>query len=172
VDIEFDAERSSKKYKEYFIRERNKRLDRKNLLVLIFMGLVFIALDMMFDADVLLFIGVFSLAIALSIFLYYYIKFGRASKQMSQYLDLMDVESERKFKYKFDEEKVAYESQNTYRETKWNLIKEFEDHGDDFYIFYERHILQDIISRELLGDENFELFKEIALNQVSKNNSV
>ena len=134
VDVEFDHERSSEKFSKYFVFERNKHLSIHHLLILLLFGLTLIFIGELFKLEFLTSLGIFSALVSFGIFMYYFIKYSKMSRRQSNYLRILDLASERNFKFKFDENIIAYEAPNSYREINWNLIKELEENEDDLYM--------------------------------------
>ena len=72
------------------------------------------------------------------------------------------------FVFKFNEEIIAYESENAKREIKWNLIQKYHENDKEIYLFLEGNQLFDIMSELIMGVGKYAIFKKILKNKIDR----
>ena len=77
-------------------------------------------------------------------------------------------ETEREFKFSFDEDEIIYESKRSFQKFKWNLIFNYEENNGDLYLYITGREAFDIISETVIGPDKFQKFKRLTEKNVNK----
>lgn len=162
VEIYFDLERSSKKYSVYYNYERSKLLKKRmpSYTIGVFCGVV-ILIGLLINSDLILHMGLIILTVYVLLYLFYWIRLEKIKNQFLHNLKRLDIESERKFTFGFDGEKIYSKSENAYKELNWNLVTDYEINDIDLYLYIGKRQLYDIYSEDVLGYEAYTRFKQM-----------
>ena len=67
------------------------------------------------------------------------------------------------FSFSYDDKRMVRKSKAQTSETLWEALSHIEMNGNDMYLYLKSGSLHDIISSRILGDVEFQAFKEVAL---------
>ncbi len=170
IEIEVLPERSKKLYSKY-VRFERKRLFKKMMLFPIFLiGCLIMLAYALFDLEFLLIFGMVLVVGSGSFILYYYSVFATYFARIAKNIDIQAKSEDKRFTFSFDENELKSVSKNMTLSTNWNLITDYDEDGDDIYIFSGNRQLCDIVSKRILGEQFFNEYRMILTSKISKKN--
>lgn len=97
--------------------------------------------------------------------LYYLLRFYAATNKFIKNLEKHNITSENLFRFGFNEEAFVRETENTKIEIKWKMVRNYEVNNGDIYLYLHEGELYDIISTSIIGQENFEKFRNLLMEK-------
>lgn len=160
VQVKFDKARTERIFGKYFKYERNKLFKEMPFFFMLGIAVLFFAIGFFAQLGFLLYMGYATLIFMVVALVFYFFRFKKALNDFVKAIEQSAAETEGEFTFSFDEEKMIYQSKKFKNEVKWEAIVSFEENGTDIYLFTEKNRLFDIISQEIIGEENYKTLKE------------
>lgn len=155
VKIKHNKERAERIYGKYFRYERNKLFKEMPFFFMLLIAAGFFAIGFFGQIGFLVYMGYATLIFMVVALVFYFFRFKKALRDFLKAIEDSAAESEGEFTFGFNEEIILYQSQKFKNEVKWETINSFEENGSDIYLFTEKHRLFDIVSQEVIGEENY-----------------
>lgn len=168
VDLVHDVERSKRIVRRYYEHQWRKELTKVPIFLIFFVCWSMVIIGLWKDSDLMYSTGFISLFFLIAFLFFCNWRHKSGLNRLMKEMDKQDIASERKFKFGFDDCKIYKETENTNQTVNWKLIKSFEVNEDDVYLFYQNHVLYDIISKEILGEIYFEKFVKMLNEKIKK----
>lgn len=167
IDLIFEVEKTRELYKRYFKFQRKKEFKKIPSVTLLSISALLALIGYFVKIDLLWIIGLISASLVSIFLFYYFIRFQIAYTNYSVKLKNSYKYLDKNFQFLFDSENIVYKSKNMTSEIKWNLITDYDVNGKDLYLFMENRELFDIISEQIIGKYQFDIFKEILTKNVT-----
>lgn len=167
LEITYNPEQSKKIFRKYFQFRQKQELRKLPIAWIFGLCIVLILAGILFKADFFWILGLIIFG-CVSMFLGTFIfRYRLVMIRFFKDLDRQTPQSEHVFLFSFDPEGISKKSQNVYNTIKWELIRSFEEHENDLYLYFENGELVDIISQSVLGNDLFEKFRNILVEKVT-----
>lgn len=165
IDIQFEPDLSKALYKKYFKFERKREFRKVPIKLLYGLWVVLILIGVSLQIDALWIIGSICAALTTVFLLYFFIKFQLVFNKFMKELKKKAASDDKDFQFGFNSGSIIYKSRNISSEIKWDMIKGYAINDNDIYLYIENRELLDIISKRILGEEMFENFRKMLLEQ-------
>lgn len=158
IEITANSERTKRLYKQYFRFERKRELQKFPFTVALAPCLLFICIGLLASIDFLLVLGYISFGIVSLFILFHLAKFEIYYYRLMKFVE---ERSSHNFIFSFNEDEIIYESEEGATQLKWTAIKGYTKNNTEIYIYRDQKQLIDIISKQIIKEETFNLFKDI-----------
>lgn len=128
-------------------------------------SLILIAAGYFWEITLLIILGAGMLLLLAVFLLYYLLRFYAATNKFIKNLEKHNITSENLFRFGFNEEAFVRETENTKIEIKWKMVRNYEVNNGDIYLYLHEGELYDIISTSIIGQENFEKFRNLLMEK-------
>lgn len=167
ISINFDSQITEGIYKRYFKFERKRFFKNVPVTELYLSFGIFTVLGVLFDVFLILILGAISLSL-FSIYIgFHYLQFALFVKRGKKYLNEMSGIMDNHYEFSFNDEMMIYKSENTSSETKWAMVDRYDINEGDVYLFLKEGRLFDIISGQIIGQDNYQAFLGILASHVN-----
>lgn len=159
--LRYNPEEAKAVFKRYVAFEKEKMF-RKIPVKLIYASLiVLMCIGFLSHIPVMMYGALGASVVVSGFLLFYQIKFTRYLQLISKEIDKNTSLHNQAYTFSFDEVEMIKDFPSFSDRTKWETIKSYEVNVDDVYLYREKKRLYDIVSKSLIGEENFAHFFDI-----------
>jgi len=167
-DLTFDLDLALKLHKRYFSYEWKIGNQKSWIRIPPIVFILMIVLGSVFSIWPLTLTGVLALFSFIAYLLFYYIRYKIYVKRYLKDLARRSSLADKEYQWSYDETSIRTISKNFSSEVKWDIIKSYLENGTDLYLFYNTGHLADIISAEIMGEKNYEIFKQFVKSKLQE----
>lgn len=169
IKLTYHPEEAKLIFKKYTIFEQKNAFEKIPLKFLFGILIILIAFGFLVGKHFLIYLGIISMAFLLFYLLFYVIKFKRFYDLICKEIDRNNEIHNQEYVFSFDEKGISKKFKDFSNKYTWNLIQKYVENDGDLYLYSSDRRLYDIISKQLIGEENYLLFLDILEKEFTLN---